>query len=259
MESTFGDENVVFYIDPNDDLGGEDGENLVEVDSLAGTYFIQKDSKEYKAAVQSYEKNAKPDFKDFFTSEIEADYLFVLMYYEKSETFGYLIIEWNKETVSADKENLKDKLTKANAIDNERVYQSDDRYNGKKESKIGFYAELQNVIKVAQAVYDDKDATQKQVDDAAATLDQSNPNSELSKAIANLIPKSQLNATNLYEVIQECKKDYPDGYLEFFTQATAKNLKAALADAEKYLALLFNEEASEAESKWRKQDRKCIC
>ena len=245
MESTFGDENVVFYIDPNDDLGGEDGENLVEVDSLAGTYFIQKDSKEYKAAVQSYEKNAKPDFKDFFTSEIEADYLFVLMYYEKSETFGYLIIEWNKETVSADKENLKDKLTKANAIDNERVYQSDDRYNGKKESKIGFYAELQNVIKVAQAVYDDKDATQKQVDDAAATLDQSNPNSELSKAIANLIPKSQLNATNLYEVIQECKENYPDGYLEFFTQATAKNLKAALADAEKYLALLFNEEATE--------------
>ena len=245
MESTFGDENVVFYIDPNDDLGGEDGENLVEVDSLAGTYFIQKDSKEYKAAVQSYEKNAKPDFKDFFTSEIEADYLFVLMYYEKSETFGYLIIEWNKETVSADKENLKDKLTKANAIDNERVYQSDDRYNGKKESKIGFYAELQNVIKVAQAVYDDKDATQKQVDDAAATLDQSNPNSELSKAIANLIPKSQLNATNLYEVIQECKKNFPDDYLELFTPATAKNLKAALADAEEYLALLFNEEATE--------------
>ena len=245
MESTFGDENVVFYIDPNDDLGGEDGENLVEVHSLAGTYFIQKDSKEYKAAVQSYEKNAKPDFKDFFTSEIEADYLFVLMYYEKSETFGYLIIEWNKETVSADKENLKDKLTKANAIDNERVYQSDDRYNGKKESKIGFYAEMRDIIKAAQAVYDDKDATQKQVDDAAATLDQSNPNSELSKAIANLIPKSQLNATNLYEVIQECKKNYPDDYLEFFTQATAKNLKAALADAEKYLALLFNEEATE--------------
>lgn len=138
MESTFGDENVVFYIDPNDDLGGEEGETLVEVDSLAGTYFIQKDSKEYKAAVQSYEKNAKPDFKDFFTSEIEADYLFVLMYYEKSETLGYLIIEWNKGTVSADKENLKDKLTKANAIDNERVYQSDDRYNGKKKAKLDF-------------------------------------------------------------------------------------------------------------------------
>ena len=68
---------------------------------------------------------------------------------------------------------------------------------------------------------------------------------DLESAIANLIPKSQLNATNLYEVIQECKENYPDDYLEFFTQATAKNLKAALADAEKYLALLFNEKKTE--------------
>ena len=242
MENTaFGKETVSYYIDPDDDLG----DNLVDIDSRAGTYFIQKDSENYKTAVQSYEKNAKSEFSKIISETDKSDYLFILVAGDISSELRYLIIEWSKETVSIDRETLEKNITEANSIDKEKVYQSDDRYNGKKESKIGFYAEMQAIIKAAQAVYDDKDATQKQVDDAAATLDQSNPNSELSKAIANLIPKSQLNATNLYEVIQECKKNYSDGYLEFFTQATAKNLKAALADAEKYLALLFNEEATE--------------
>ena len=188
--------------------------------------------------------NAGFDNTDLEANAVAYYYLHFDFRSMQGKIFGLLIQVLPSQEISKDK--LKTALDKVKLKDfNKEYYTSDDRFNGKGANKDGFYSEIQSIIDKAQKVYDDSAANQAEVDKAAATLDQSNPNSELSKAIANLIPKSQLNATNLYEMIQECKEHYPDGYLEFFTQATAKNLKAALADAEKYLALLFNEEATE--------------
>ena len=188
--------------------------------------------------------NAGFDNTDLEANAVAYYYLHFDFRSMQGKIFGLLIQVLPSQEISKDK--LKTALDKVKLKDfNKEYYTSDDRFNGKGANKDGFYSEIQSIIDKAQKVYDDSVANQAEVDKAATTLDQSNPNSELSKAIANLIPKSQLNATNLYEMIQECKKNYPDDFLEFFTQATAKNFKAALADAEKYLALLFNEEATE--------------
>ena len=188
--------------------------------------------------------NAGFDNTDLEANAVAYYYLHFDFRSMSGKIFGLLIQVLPSQEISKDK--LKTALDKVKLKDfNKEYYTSDDRFNGKAANKDGFYSEIQSIIDKAQKVYDDSAANQAEVDKAAATLDRNDPNSELSKAIANLIPKSQLNATNLYEVIQECKKNYPDDFLEFFTQATAKNLKAALADAEKYLALLFNEEATE--------------
>ena len=188
--------------------------------------------------------NAGFDNTDLEANAVAYYYLHFDFRSMSGKIFGLLIQVLPSQEISKDK--LKTALDKVKLKDfNKEYYTSDDRFNGKAANKDGFYSEIQSIIDKAQKIYDDSAANQAEVDKAAATLDRNDPNSELSKAIANLIPKSQLNATNLYEVIQECKKDYPDGYLEFFTQATARNLKAALADAEKYLALLFNEKKTE--------------
>lgn len=92
-----------------------------------------------------------------------------------------------------------------------------------------------------------KDATQKQVDDAAATLDQSNPNSELSKAIANLIPKSQLNATKLYEAVQS-RGNYPEEFLENCTDVSAVAYREIAENAKAYLNSLFDKKLVSAEN-----------
>lgn len=103
---------------------------------------------------------------------------------------------------AADANVDKSKLEKAlAAVPTSGYYTSDDRYNGKTESKTGFWNEMQVIVGAAQAVYDNKSAAQDTVDAAAKTLDQGDPNSELSKAIANLIPTSQVNPTGLHETL----------------------------------------------------------
>ena len=96
MENTaFGKETVSYYIDPDDNLG----DNLVNIDSRAGTYFIQKDSENYKTAVQSYEKNAKSEFSKIISETDKSDYLFILVAGDISLELRYLIIEWSKEMI----------------------------------------------------------------------------------------------------------------------------------------------------------------
>ena len=136
------------------------------------------------------------------------------------------------------KKPLTDLLETVTGVNEQNWYRENDRYNGKTYNKKGFWNEF-------TAQNGPREIAQLKLDAATTDAMISSAVTELQSAIANLIPKSQLNATNLYEVIQECKENCPDDYLEFFTKATAKNLKAALADAEKYLALLFNEEATE--------------
>ena len=75
-------------------------------------------------------------------------------------------------------------------------YTADDRWNGKAASKTGFWAELTAVDgprAKAQAVLEKLGATQDEID-AAVT--------DLTAAIANLIPADRANTTLLYEALQ---------------------------------------------------------
>ena len=134
---------------------------------------------------------------------------------------------------------LIDSVTGDNAED---FYQSGDRFNGKPGDTItnkrsGFWMEFtaeDGPLAAAQAVFDDPNATQAEVDAAVTAL---------SAAIAKLIPKEQLNATRLYETITQYEKTYSESgqgiLLSDFTEPTANAYRAALGAAKTYLASLF--------------------
>ena len=121
--------------------------------------------------------------------------------------------------------------------------EDNDNWNGKAYSATGYWAELQAIVKVAQDVFDNNTATQDEVDAATASLNQEDPDSDLSKAIAKLIPDTQLNATGLYEaVIAEQKQNRQKSRYTVDTWADYAEAKSA---AEHYLfEELFNADGS---------------
>ena len=147
-------------------------------------------------------------------------------------TFGLLIQE---ESVEVNKTALKEAID--SALPTSGYYTENDRWNGKAASTKGFWTDMQAVIAAAKAVYDDPNATQKVVNDAAASLDTTNENSALSKAIANLIPKTKVNATALYEAWQSAKGEQSSNYSE----VTWKPFEAARTAAEELLGKLYDE------------------
>lgn len=163
-----------------------------------------------------------------------------------SETGYYTDILIYRETVTANKSALLTALQQSLPTD---CYTSNDRWNGKMPStnKAGFWAEMQAVISAAQAVYDNSDATQEEVDAATASLDTNDPDSKLSKAIANLIPETEVNATVLHEAVQDANGKSESQY----TAATWAPFAEAKAAAETMLADLYDAETREAtERNW---------
>ena len=128
---------------------------------------------------------------------------------------GYPIL---KLAGDIDKASLLSVISDAEKIDSTKYHTSNDRWNGSKYSKNGFWADLQAVIEAAKAVYNNENVTQEQVDAAAKSLDRNDSNSALSKAIKNLIPTSQLNATKLYEALR------PLYWISIENQATYEEL-----------------------------------
>ena len=154
----------------------------------------------------------------------------------ENKNSGFPVLVYGQKV---DKEELKACIDKAETLTDDDVWQEGDRFNGKESEylpKGSFWVVMTEKLSAAKAVYDSSESTQTTIDSAK---------DKLQSAIANLIPKSQLNATNLYETVQDIKRNAQGDFFESYTLATAKNLKAALADAEEYLALLFNEEATE--------------
>ena len=159
---------------------------------------------------------------------------------------GILIVEW-EPVKTVEKEALASALNSISSPSDR--YTSNDRWNGKASStnKEGFWAEMQAVIAAARAVYDNSDATQEQVDAATASLDTTNENSALSKAIANLIPETEVNATVLYEAVQDATAKSESQY----TAATWTPFAESKAAAETMLAELYDAETREAtERNW---------
>lgn len=138
---------------------------------------------------------------------------------------------YSEQTTTVKKDGLKAAL---DAVPTEGYYTENDRYNGKTTSKKGFWLDMQAIVAAAQAVYDLEGAGQSAVDAAAKTLDQDDPNSELSKAIANLIPTSQVNPTGLHETLLRysalIEKEYStNSWAAFYRKRTdAQNLYDSL-------------------------------
>ena len=145
--------------------------------------------------------------------------------------YRYYILCYQKSNDSVKKQALEDAL---DAVPTSGYYTSGDRYNGKTESKTGFWNEMQRVVTAAKTIYESSAANQAAVDAAAKTLDQGDPNSELSKAIANLIPTSQVNPTGLHETLPRystlIEKEYStDSWAAFYRKRTdAQNLYDSL-------------------------------
>ena len=115
-------------------------------------------------------------------------------------------------------------------------YKENDRYNGSvsmerdnKNPANGFWYEL---TKAGGALETAKGTFVKQDECDAAYKN-------LQSAIANLIPKTQLNATYLYETVQSCG-NYSEEFLENCTDASAAAYREIAEKAKAYLKLLFD-------------------
>ena len=167
-----------------------------------------------------------------------------------------LIIQWEK----ADNVNKASLQTALAAVPTTGYYKTEnnDKWNGKEYSDTGFWAEMQAVVAEAQAVYDNDDATQDEVDAATASLNQTDTNSALSKAIAKLIPSARINATVLYEssnrypyyqgtevvLLTEPIGDGNDAVEDNTSPTSWAAYQSALASANAELSLLYDAEGN---------------
>lgn len=132
---------------------------------------------------------------------------------------------------SADKTTISAIITDATTISNSGIYYTeDDHYNGIGTSKNGFWTDFQTVLTSASEINADKYAKQEDVDAAA---------SNLTEAAVKLIPKDNINATDLYDELQtsnsKAEAEYTATSWSQFEAArtTAQAIFAKLYDADK--------------------------
>ena len=106
---------------------------------------------------------------------------------------GWLLIEWEKGA-QVDKTKLQKAIQSAPTAEDTLYFHENDRFNGSIASENGFWTDMQTALSAAKEVDSNAFATQNAIDNAAKTLQQ---------AIANLIPKSQVNPTALYETLNQ--------------------------------------------------------
>ena len=143
---------------------------------------------------------------------------------------GYPVLTFSE--MAADKSALKTELDR---IPTSGFYTENDRYNGIHVSKNGFWADMLVFIKNAQDIYDNDDATQDEVDRAAATL-----RNGLQAFLDNLIPADRANTTALYEALQAANVTEQGDY-------SAKSwaaYKTARDKAEALMTEMFNKDGS---------------
>ena len=146
-------------------------------------------------------------------------------------------------------ENVANKTALVEALDKapkDGYYNKDDRYNGKKVSKLGFWEDYKKALKAAKKVNDAKFSKQPIVDKATKDLNES---------IENLIPESKINPTNLYEAIQKWNGKYlSQGDINHYNDAkywsrTSWNaFYTARKNAEEMLSSLYDEAGNPTEA-----------
>lgn len=111
---------------------------------------------------------------------------------------GYLIVEWkNSNSVIIDKSTLETTINSAESLNVEDYYNENDRYNGKYEDTItnktsGFWKNFQIKLEEAKDINTDESTSQDKVDEMVQNLND---------AMERLIPKTQANITEIYEML----------------------------------------------------------
>ena len=95
------------------------------------------------------------------------------------------------ESIKLDKTALQEIIDSAPVESDNKYYTTDDRYNGSTTSETGFWQEYQAALANANSVLN-KAKNQEEIDTAKTTLE---------ATIANLIPKTEVNSTALYETV----------------------------------------------------------
>ena len=119
-------------------------------------------------------------------------------------------------------------------------YSENDRWDGQTYNKAGFYQDFLKVVQSAQEIYDNPLATADAVAAAVKKLDQTDSNSEISLAIAKLIPTSLANTTALYEALQ----NGPSSNEGACTAKSWAAYKAVRDKAEALMATMFDAEGN---------------
>ena len=155
---------------------------------------------------------------------------------------AFAILIQAEKGATVNKEPLSNLLATV-ADGNNNYIQSGDRYNGKKTDTItskngSFWAEF-------TAVNGPRAKAEKVLQDAKTEVEITTAVAELQAAISKLIPTSQLNATYLYETLQQSYQSLPNDYLdESFTAPSVRNYRNARSDAQEYLNSLFDSDGT---------------
>lgn len=220
-------------------------EKLTQWKAKAGA--IKRDSSDtvYTTAVSNYNAAKSYITLSGITLSETADHLLFFVADAKLTNVAYLLVEWGEAEGSLTDEQKKPltDLLATVADGNDKYVQSGDRYNGKAADTIT------NKNGSFWATFTAKDGPREQAQKAlkAATSegDIEKARAALQAEIDKLIPASQLNATYLYETLQE--SNYGDEYLEDFTAPSVQKFLAARSAAQSYLDSLFNADGSAKE------------
>lgn len=120
-------------------------------------------------------------------------------------------------------------------------YTENDRYNGNDEDTLssgGFYANLQTPLNDAKALFTDNDIT-KGIKDSVTKETAEYATTAVNDALAKLIPKTEVNATALYEQVNDYKKQYPNSHSSWYTTFTWLAYGRALDHADTVLGSLY--------------------
>ena len=162
---------------------------------------LTADTPYYNLAKKLYEDNiANITLDSSITSDDNSVMLLVYAYCWSDENedapyAGYIIIECvddTPDTPDANTTNLQETVKKVTDENADNFYHSDDRWNGRHWSKVGFWADMQSALTTAQSLIANPKVEQSVVDDA---------NTALSDKIAELIPITEANSTALYEAV----------------------------------------------------------
>ena len=140
-----------------------------------------------------------PEYYCFWTysqDNADGDYYYLNFFVYKSSSSG--------GDIAADKSQLASLLDSVTGDKANNWYQKNDLFNGKKYTSTGFWSDMQSALTTAQTVNSNPSATQDQVDTATANL---------TAAIANLIPITQVNPTVFYEQLHTKNYWNTDGEL----------------------------------------------
>ena len=162
---------------------------------------------------------------------------------KQRENFGILIqVAGGGTLTDSQKKPLTDLLATV-ADGNNNYIQSGDRYNGNPADTItdknsGFWATF-------TAKNGPREQAQKALKAATSEGDIEKARAALQAEIDKLIPTSQLNATYLYETLQQSYQSLPNDYLdESFTAPSVRNYRNARSDAQEYLNSLFDSDGT---------------